>query len=63
MIEAIVAGLVLALGAFTFTTWLVNRRQRAAFIATLTDNQRAGLRLFEALRGWGSWREFATYKD
>jgi hypothetical protein len=48
----------LAIAAVLLGAWVIDRRARAAFVATLTDAERVGLRGFEALRGWASWRDF-----
>jgi hypothetical protein len=48
----------LAIAAVCLGAWVADRRARAAFAATLTEAERVGLRGFEALRGWASWREF-----
>ncbi len=50
--------LALTIAAVCLGAWVIDRRARAAFVATLTDAERVGLRGFEALRGWASWRDF-----
>jgi hypothetical protein len=47
----------LAIAAVCLGAWVADRRARAAFMATLTEAERVGLRCFEALHGWASWRE------
>jgi hypothetical protein len=51
--------LALAIAAVCLVAWIMDRRARAAFVASLTDAERFGLRGFEAVRGWGSWRDFS----
>ena len=56
MIEAIAAGLVLAVAAPSGAVWY-SRRQRAKFVATLTDEDRARLEGFEERGSWTLFRE------
>lgn len=55
----------LAIAAVCLVAWVMDRRARAAFVASLTDAESLGLRGFEAVHGWGSWRNFseAVAKD
>ena len=56
---AIIAALgCLAMAAIAAVAWLINRRQRAAFLASLSGDQQEQLRGFELVRGWGTWRQF-----
>ena len=39
--------------------WVLNRHERVAFVASLSEAERVGLWAHEVLNGWDSWRDFS----
>ena len=54
-----IGAFALFVAAAGLLVWVVNRYERAAFVASLSQAERLGLWADESLHGWGSWRDFS----
>jgi len=53
-----IGAFALFVAAVGLLVWVVNRYERAAFVASLSQAERLSLWAHETLNGWGSWRDF-----